>query len=90
MNGLINMKSPLNGLTLMILSLLPIPNLAGTAEPGEQPSVEMLEFLAEWETDQGEWAGPAQFEDDSFDQLFEENGNDGEDKQDSQEVEDVE
>lgn len=90
MNGLTSMKFPLNGLILMIISLLPTLNLAGTTNMEELPSVELLEFLSEWETDQGEWAGPAQFEDDSFDQLFEENGNDDEDKQAIDEDEDAE
>ena len=90
MNGLISMKFPLNGLILMIISLLPTLNLAGTANLDVLPSVELLEFLSEWETDQGEWAGPAQFEDDSFDQLFEEKVNDEEDKEDIEEDEDAE
>ena len=56
------------------MSLMPLISPAGT-EPGQtapapMPTVELLEFLAEWETDQGTWAGPARFEDDSFDQLY--------------------
>jgi len=78
MNGLSSMKSPLNGLLLIMMSLLPLPNRAQTL-PGDTedayPSAEFLEFLSEWETDSGEWAGPEQFEDDSFEQLFEENEN---------------
>ncbi len=73
----------------MIICLLPTLNLAETAKREEIPSVELLEFLSEWETDQGEWAGPAQFEDDSFDQLFEDNRNAEEDKEDIEEVEDA-
>ncbi len=78
MNGLNSMKSPLNGLLLIMMSLLPLPNHAQTltGDTAETyPSAEFLEFLSEWETDSGEWAGPEQFEDDSFEQLFEENEN---------------
>ena len=90
MNGLSNMKFLLNGLILMITSLLPTLNLAGTTKLEELPSVELLEFLSEWETDQGEWAGPAQFEDDSFDQLFEDDENAEEENEDIDEAEDAE
>jgi hypothetical protein len=44
------------------------------------PTIEFLEFLSEWETDQGEWEGPALFEDDSFDQLYEDNTNNADDE----------
>lgn len=90
MNGLSSRKFLLNGLVLMIMNLLPTLNLAETGKTEELPSVELLEFLSEWETDQGEWAGPAQFEDDSFDQLFEDDENDEEDNEDIDEAEDVE
>ena len=78
MNGLSNMKFPLNGLLLIIMSLLPLPNRAQTLSNESveaYPSAEFLEFLSEWETDSGEWAGSEQFEDDSFEQLFEDNEN---------------
>ena len=29
-----------------------------TAQQGEQPSMEFLEFLGEWENEQGEWVDP--------------------------------
>jgi hypothetical protein len=53
-------------------SLLPINNPADTVQNAtvEPPTLEFLEFLAEWETDLDEWAGPEQFEDNSFDQLY--------------------
>ena len=35
------------------------------------PSVEFLEFLGEWETEQGEWLDPVEFENDGLDQLIE-------------------
>ena len=41
-------------------------------EEGDEgvPSVELLLFLGEWETDNGEWIDPGEFEDDSFEQLI--------------------
>jgi len=53
-------------------SLFSINNPADTVQNAtvEIPTLEFLEFLAEWETDQDEWAGPEQFEDNSFDQLY--------------------
>lgn len=32
--------------------------------PGEVPGVELLEFLGEWETEEGEWIDPEEMEDD--------------------------
>lgn len=34
---------------------------SGYAEPvnGDMPDLEMLEFLADWETDNGQWIDPA-------------------------------
>ena len=69
-NGLSSMSYLLRGLVLT-MALIPVINPAGTRQDEEIPSMELLEFLSEWETDQGEWEGPAQFEDDSFDQLYE-------------------
>jgi hypothetical protein len=37
----------------------------------ETVSLEFLEFIADWETTQGDWMGPENFEEDSFDQLYE-------------------
>ena len=33
-------------------------------QPGEVPAVELLEFLGEWETEEGEWIDPEEMEDD--------------------------
>ena len=38
--------------------LLPIQSLADDT----QPTLELLEFLAEWETDNGEWIDPLQMQ----------------------------
>ena len=32
------------------------------AESSEQPELEFLEFLAEWQSDQGEWIDPLQMQ----------------------------
>jgi len=88
MNGLNSMKSLHSGLVLILMGLFPTANPAGTVPAEELPSAELLEFLSEWETDQGEWVGPALFEDDSFDQLFEEA--DGGDEDDIGEKDDAE
>lgn len=51
------------------------PNNPGTAAAngtqGQQqpPSLELLEFLGSWENGNGEWVNPAEFADDSFEQL---------------------
>jgi hypothetical protein len=88
MNGLNSMKFLHNGWVLIIMGLFPTVNPAGTVHTQELPTAEFLEFLSEWETDQGEWVGPALFEDDSFDQLFEEA--DGGDEDDIGEKDDAE
>jgi len=35
------------------------------------PSLHLLEFLGEWETSDGEWLDPAEFEDNDFAKLIE-------------------
>jgi hypothetical protein len=37
----------------------------------EAPSIEFLEFLGQWETDEGEWIAPEELADDEFAQLLE-------------------
>jgi len=71
MNGSITTSYLLKGLIIMT-SLFPINNSADTTQNAtvEKPTLEFLEFLAEWETDLDEWVGPEQFEDNSFDQLY--------------------
>ncbi len=57
--------------TVLLLGLLSSPALA--QEPGqgreaapqedaEMPSLELLEFLGDWETDDGEWIDPEELE----------------------------
>lgn len=63
-------KTPLWS-TVLLLGLLSYPALA--QEPGqgreaapqedtEMPSLELLEFLGDWETDDGEWIDPEELE----------------------------
>ena len=63
-------KAPLWS-TVLLLGLLSAPALA--QEPGhvrqalppeeaERPSLELLEFLGDWETDDGEWVDPEELE----------------------------
>jgi hypothetical protein len=53
-----------------------IPSItpAGSSQEEEVPTMELLEFLSQWETEHGEWEGPALFEDDTFDQIYEDDG----------------
>ena len=47
---------------------------ADNADAGQSedvPSLEFLEFLGQWETDEGEWVGPEVFADGDFVQLLE-------------------
>jgi hypothetical protein len=47
----------------------PEPQAADVQE--ETPSIEFLEFLGEWQTDEGEWIAPEELADDEFAQLLE-------------------
>jgi hypothetical protein len=70
MIGLNNM-SYLPRLLFLVMSIFSTMSFAGSGKHEEvEISMEFLEFLSEWETDQGEWSGPDGFIDDSFDQFF--------------------
>ncbi len=51
----------------------PAPTLESQAAnvQEEAPSIEFLEFLGQWETDEGEWIAPEELADDEFAQLLE-------------------
>jgi hypothetical protein len=51
----------------------PVPTLESQAAQvqEEAPSIEFLEFLGQWETDEGEWIAPEELADDAFVQLLE-------------------
>lgn len=84
MNGLNSMKYPLDVL-MILMSLSPTFAETETLPDVDLLPVEFLEFLSEWETNHGEWAGFGMFEDSSFEQLFDEKAEDIE-----KEVEDAE
>ena len=55
--------------TLLLLGLLSSPAFAqepeqvrNSTEESEMPSLELLEFLADWETEDGEWIDPEELE----------------------------
>ena len=57
---------------LLLLSMIlffPISQ-AENQQEDEAPSLELLEFLGEWETSNGEWLDPAELEDDDFAKLM--------------------
>lgn len=90
MNGLSSMKFPLDGLSLFMMGLLVTQVYSATEQNEQLPTEELLEFIADWETNQGEWVGPALFEDDSFDQIIEEDRNNEQDNdQTLEEIEDT-
>jgi hypothetical protein len=56
-------------ITVLLLGLLNAPALAQEPEPirenteeTETPSLELLEFLGDWEMDDGEWIDPEELE----------------------------
>ena len=65
------MSYPLRVLMLVTCMTSVWANAMEENEDNEIPSLEMLEFLGEWETYEGEWIDPGELEDDSFDQLIE-------------------
>jgi hypothetical protein len=58
--------------SLLLLSMILFSPLlqAETQEDDEAPSLELLEFLGEWETSDGEWIDPEELEDDDFAKLM--------------------
>ena len=70
MNGL-NYMSYLLRIWIIFIAIISLTSQAQTAGEEEEVSIEFLEFISEWETSLGDWVGPENFEDDSFDQLYE-------------------
>jgi len=56
------------------MSIVSFTVYSDTEDETDLPSLELLQFLSNWETDEGQWYGPEQFADDSFDQLYEGEG----------------
>lgn len=46
------------------------PPSAGAEADGEPPSLEFLEFLGQWETDEGEWISPEDLANEDFVELI--------------------
>jgi len=54
---------------IMICSTMPL--LAEEQVQNEEvPSMDFLEFLGEWETEEGDWIDPVELEDEEFGQLI--------------------
>ncbi len=80
MNGL-NSMSCLASITIIVMGLVSTASVVGSGEQDEiEISMEFLEFLSEWETEQGIWLGPDGFIDDSFDQFYEVDNEDTDDE----------
>lgn len=61
------MNCRVSGLFLLI-SLVPF--LSSAAESEQAPTLELLEFLGQWETDEGEWIDPSELDNDKFVELL--------------------
>lgn len=66
--------------TYAMLLLLSMTQLFAEEETNTEsmPSVEFLEFLGEWETEQGEWIDPNELESEELEQLFDKTVTDNE------------
>ena len=71
MNGSKNMNY--RGRTWFIVMLCVFPPLFAEEQTSNEtmPSIEFLEFLGEWETEEGEWIDPVELENDEFGKLIE-------------------
>ena len=58
-------------LAFMMMSFLITSLHADEATNEEMPSMEFLEFLGEWETEEGEWIDPLELENEEFGRLIE-------------------
>lgn len=63
--------SPLVRAVAAMMAVLSIPVPAQQSESEEPASLELLEFLAEWETADGEWIDPEMLEDKALDPVLE-------------------
>jgi len=65
--------SPLVRAAAAMMLAISIPVQAEEPEGEAPPTLELLEFLAEWETDDGEWIDPAMLEDKALDPVLDKN-----------------
>ena len=69
MSGWNSMNCRHSLLVLMMIIFSPLLQ-AETQRDEESPTLELLEFLGEWETSDGEWLDPTELEDDDFAKLM--------------------
>lgn len=70
MNGWMSMNYRHSLILLLMIQFSSILQ-AGTEQEEGAPSLDLLEFLGEWESSDGEWLDPARFEDNDFAKLIE-------------------
>lgn len=57
-------------LRLLLFAMFTVPVLTLADEADTSPSMELLEFLGEWETDEGEWISPDELDNDYLVELL--------------------
>ena len=70
MNGWMSMNYR-HSLILMLMIQFSSILQATSEQDNGAPSLDLLEFLGEWESSDGEWLDPAEFEDNDFAKLIE-------------------
>ncbi len=70
MNGWMSMNYRHSLILLLMIQFSSILQADSEQEDGT-PSLDLLEFLGEWESSDGEWLDPADFEDNDFVKLIE-------------------
>jgi hypothetical protein len=69
MSGWKNMNCRLSVLVISMIILSPLLQ-AETQNEEEIPTIELLEFLGEWQENDGEWLDPEELEDEDFANLL--------------------
>ena len=69
MSGWKNMSFPPRLVLLTMILTAPIAH-SQTEQEAEIPTEELLEFLGEWETEDGEWLDPEELEEEDFAELL--------------------
>mgnify|MGYP000128961095 FL=1 len=70
MNGWMSMNYRHSLILLLMIQFSSILQATSEQDNGA-PSLDLLEFLGEWESSDGEWLDPAEFEDNDFAKLIE-------------------
>lgn len=71
MNGSKMMHYSANACFMMLLCSISSISAEEQSNDETMPSIEFLEFLGEWETEQGEWIDPVELESEEFGTLIE-------------------